>query len=90
MGAVGASAPTGFESVGASTQNFGQNFHTSINFHRIDKENAMNLVTLSQKVISSTHSLKFLMGALLTYKNHSIKTSNGATILFFFISLFRK
>ena len=39
MGAVGASAPTVFESVGASTHGFWQIFPNCFNFHRNDAEN---------------------------------------------------
>ena len=39
MGAVGAEAPTVFESVGASTHGFRQISHICFNFHRNDAEN---------------------------------------------------
>ena len=64
MGAVGASGPTVFESVGASTHGFWQISHISINFHRIDTENVTKVVISCPKIILSTHSLKFLTGAL--------------------------
>ena len=44
MGAVGASAPTVFESVGASTHGFWQISHICFNFHRNDAENITKLV----------------------------------------------
>ena len=65
MGAVGASAPTVFESVGASTHGFWQHFLTNPSiFVQMIQKNAINPVMFWQKVVSSTHSFKFLTGAL--------------------------
>ena len=44
MGAVGASAPTVFESVGASTHGFWQISHICFNFDRNDAENIKKIV----------------------------------------------
>ena len=64
MGAVGALGPTchSFESVGASTNVFGNFSLISFNFYENDMENVLNLAIPWQKVMSSTHSLKFVMG----------------------------
>ena len=42
MGAVGALAPTVFESVGTSTHAFGKFFHISTNFHENGLDNITN------------------------------------------------
>ena len=63
MGAVSASEPTVFESVGASRPMFfGNVFYISIDFHNFDVENITNIVIPWPNVVSSTQSLKFLTG----------------------------
>ena len=64
MGAMGASAPIVFKSVGASTHEFWQFSIISIIFHKIWLKDVMNLVIQWQKEMSSTHSLEFLTGPL--------------------------
>ena len=64
MGAVGAVALTVFVSVGASTHAFGNFSYISINFHKNYAKRVMILAMPWQKVMSSTHGLKFLTGTL--------------------------
>ena len=61
MGAVGALAPTIFESVGTSIHGFfWQILSKFYQFKKKDTENITDVVISWQKVNSSTHSLKFL------------------------------
>ena len=64
MGAVGALAPTVFESVGASIHGFWQLLSKFHQFSNKDAENITDVVISWQRVNSSTHSLKFLKRAL--------------------------
>ena len=68
MSAMVALAPTIFKSVGASTHGLWQISHICINFQRNYTKNVTKPVIPWQKVILSTHSLKFLTGALVHHK----------------------